>query len=175
MSLETGQRLTRYAWDAIPMPDNVIARVNLLGKDQPEELTFFDRKGRPIGDVELPGVDTGDDDRNEPELVPEIAPMGEDPADDDDLNPPPTLYAPPADPFPDPDVGPPEPTEATPEAEPLIEPAPVTVQAPPAEAPAPAGPPVPPMEPATPGVRRSTRTRVQAKLAYEPSFTGKKY
>ena len=61
------------------------------------------------------------------------------------------------------------------EAEPLIEPAPVTVQATPAEAPAPAGPPVPPMEPATPGVRRSTRTRVQAKPAYEPSFTGKKY
>jgi hypothetical protein len=29
MSLHSGQRITRYAWDAIPMPDNAIARVNL--------------------------------------------------------------------------------------------------------------------------------------------------
>ena len=39
------------------MPDTVITRVNILGKGQPSQLTFKDRKGRPIGDVELTGVD----------------------------------------------------------------------------------------------------------------------
>ena len=39
------------------MPDVVIDRVNLLGKDQPEALVFTDRKGRPIGDVQLTGVE----------------------------------------------------------------------------------------------------------------------
>ena len=38
------------------MPDTVIARVNALGVDQPEELTFTDRHGRLIGDNEMPGV-----------------------------------------------------------------------------------------------------------------------
>jgi hypothetical protein len=34
----------------------VIAHVNALGTDQPEQLIFTDRRGRPIGDVEIPGV-----------------------------------------------------------------------------------------------------------------------
>ena len=66
------------------MPDTVIARVNTLGSDQPEQLIFTDRHGRLIGDdddaksqewilmkttmlksqewmtVELPGVDVAD-------------------------------------------------------------------------------------------------------------------
>ena len=54
------------------MPDTVIARVNELGCGQAEELTFIDRKNRPVGDVPLPGVDsiTGvDGDQNpDPEL-----------------------------------------------------------------------------------------------------------
>jgi hypothetical protein len=95
MSLHSGQRITRYAWDAIPMPNNVIARVNLLGKDQPEELTFYDRRGRPIGNVELPGVDPGED-CDEPEILENI------PVADNDHNPPinpPMQFAPPPDPF----------------------------------------------------------------------------
>ena len=43
------------------MPDTVIARVNHLGKGEPKELVFKDRKGRVIGDVELPGVEHADD------------------------------------------------------------------------------------------------------------------
>ena len=59
MSLKTGKKITRRSWDAIPMPDVVIDRVNELGKDQPEQMVFLDRKGRPIGDVEFTGVDRG--------------------------------------------------------------------------------------------------------------------
>ena len=56
MSLRSVKKITRWSWDAIPMPDTVIERVNVIGKDQPEELVFRDRHGHAIGDVELPGV-----------------------------------------------------------------------------------------------------------------------
>ena len=61
MSLRSGKKITRYSWDSLPMPDTVIDRVNAIASDQPEELTFFDRKGRPIGDVEFTGVDGQED------------------------------------------------------------------------------------------------------------------
>ena len=57
MSLTTGAAVTRYGWDPIPMPSYVIARVNRLGKDQPELLIFTDKKGRLIGEAEPTGVD----------------------------------------------------------------------------------------------------------------------
>ena len=57
MVLNTGF-IFRCIWDVIPMPDTVIMRVNALGSDQPEQLLFTDRHGRPIGDVEIPGVET---------------------------------------------------------------------------------------------------------------------
>ena len=44
------------------MPDTVITRVNALGSDQAEQLIFTDRRGRPIGDVEIPGVHSSDTD-----------------------------------------------------------------------------------------------------------------
>ena len=47
------------------MPDTVITRVNALGSDQPEQLVFTDRRGRPIGDVEIPGVETSNPDHIE--------------------------------------------------------------------------------------------------------------
>jgi hypothetical protein len=50
------------------MPDTVIARVNTLGSDQPEQLIFTDRHGRLIGDtnaVDIPGVDLDDYDGDE--------------------------------------------------------------------------------------------------------------
>ncbi len=46
------------------MPDGVIARVNSLGKDQPDHYTFTDRQGRQIGDVEIPGVDMNENDND---------------------------------------------------------------------------------------------------------------
>ena len=57
MSLTTGAAITRYGWDLIPMPSSVIARVNRLGKDQPELLLFTDRKGRLIEKADPTGVD----------------------------------------------------------------------------------------------------------------------
>jgi hypothetical protein len=38
------------------MPDTVIAHVNALGTNQPEQLIFTDQHGCPIGDVKIPGV-----------------------------------------------------------------------------------------------------------------------
>ena len=40
MSLASGKKITRRSWDELPITDAVIDRVNLLGQDQPEQLTF---------------------------------------------------------------------------------------------------------------------------------------
>jgi hypothetical protein len=61
MSLTTGKRIARRTWDIIPMPQTVIDRVNKLGKDQPEQFIFTNRKGHLIGDMELPSSDEDDD------------------------------------------------------------------------------------------------------------------
>ena len=61
MALNTGRKITRRSWDVIPIPDIVINRVNTLGTGQPEVLTYTDRHGRLIGDIEIPGVDPDDD------------------------------------------------------------------------------------------------------------------
>ncbi|MGL5934526.1 MAG: hypothetical protein ACRCZI_02770, partial [Cetobacterium sp.] len=53
LSLQSGKKITRKSWDALPMPDTVITRVELLAKGQPEQLTFKDRKGRTIGNTKL--------------------------------------------------------------------------------------------------------------------------
>jgi hypothetical protein len=45
LHLSTGVKITAYKWTILPMPDNVILRVNQLGKDQPKDLTFYDRHG----------------------------------------------------------------------------------------------------------------------------------
>ena len=62
MALNTGKEIFRRSWDVIPIPDTVITRVNALGSDQLEQLIFTDRRGRPIGDVEIPGVDASNAD-----------------------------------------------------------------------------------------------------------------
>ena len=56
MSLASGEKITRYSWDAIPITDTVIRRVNQLGRGQSKRFIFTDRKGQPIGNVELIGV-----------------------------------------------------------------------------------------------------------------------
>ena len=65
MTLNTGKKIVRRSWDVIPMLDTVITRVNDIGSDQPEKLIFTDRRGRPIGNVEIPGVETSNADHIE--------------------------------------------------------------------------------------------------------------
>jgi hypothetical protein len=58
LNIRTGQRITCRKWTDLPMPQEVIDRVNELGKanGHPELLTFYDRKGHLIGETENPGV-----------------------------------------------------------------------------------------------------------------------
>jgi hypothetical protein len=74
MALNSGKKIVRRSWDVIPMPDLVIDRINALCRDQPQHITFTDRHGRIIGDVEIPGVDDQEeDDDHLPGVVPVIA------------------------------------------------------------------------------------------------------
>jgi len=58
VALDSGKEIARRSWDVVPMSDAVITRVNELGRDQPEQLAFADRRGRLTGDVQqIPGVD----------------------------------------------------------------------------------------------------------------------
>ena len=57
MSLQTGQNITRYNWEEIPIPQTVINQVNVIGKDQPEYVIFANIKGRQIGESEITGVE----------------------------------------------------------------------------------------------------------------------
>lgn len=63
LNLRTGRIITRRNWTDLPMPQEVIDRVNALGRaeGQPELLTFFYRRGLLIGDLELPGVADNDE------------------------------------------------------------------------------------------------------------------
>jgi hypothetical protein len=159
MALNYGKKIVRRSWDVIPMPDVIINRVNELGKDQPRLLTFTDRHGRLIGDMEIPGVDsTEDEDDNFPGVAPVIADAIEIPGVDvagpealDEVPAPQVeIYDPDDIPHDDPD-----PIEVVPaQSVPVL--APVT---PPAET----------------GLRRSTRVRTQASQGYTPSMTGSKY
>jgi hypothetical protein len=46
MCLKSGRLIVRYKWTPLPMPEAVLARVTLLGAEQPENLIFTDRRGR---------------------------------------------------------------------------------------------------------------------------------
>jgi hypothetical protein len=54
MDLNTGKKIIHRSWDVIPIPDLVIFRVNALISDQPHHMTFTDRKGSLIGEIEIP-------------------------------------------------------------------------------------------------------------------------
>ena len=82
MSLQTGQKITGYNWDEIPIPQTVINWFNVPGKDQPEHFIFTDRKGQKIGESNITGVEGDqnvtpqilieeDDDLNEQDVVDE--------------------------------------------------------------------------------------------------------
>jgi len=187
MSLNSAKKITRRSWDLIPMPDTVIQRVNLIAKDQPEQLMFTDRSGRQIGDVEIPGVDSGTTSSapqtaidDEEEEVVEADSEVLDPDNDTNMNEEQEI---------DQELEAavePEPNRIEPDDEPVgvesletiqedeqrqvqFEPDPVEVE------------PTAAMEETgedqhqIPGVRRSARVRTQTNPGYEPSMSGKKY
>ena len=60
MTLVSMENVVRQSWDSLPMPDTMIARVNALGQGQPNNLDFLDINNRPIGELEITLVDTGE-------------------------------------------------------------------------------------------------------------------
>jgi hypothetical protein len=162
VALNTGNKIVRRSWDVIPMPDVVIARVNALGSDQPHQMTFTDRHGRLIRDIEIPGVDSDEEQEDD---FPGVAPVI-----DDDIEIPGVVVAGPEalDEAPAPHV------EIDDFNIPQDIPAPIEVS-PPQEAVSPAMPTLIVTPAHAPGLHRSTRVRTQAKQAYTRSMTGSKY
>jgi hypothetical protein len=159
MALNSGKKIVRHSWDVIPMPDVVINRVNELGKEQPRLMMFTDRHGHLIRDMEIPGVDsTEDEDDYFPGVTPVITDAIEIPGVD--VAGPEALHK-----VPDPQVEIYDPDDI-----PHDDPAPIEVV--PAQA-VPVLAPVAP--PAETGIRRSTRVSTQASQGYTPSMTGSKY
>ena len=177
MALNTGMKIARRTWDVIPMPDLVIARVNELGSNQPALMTFTDRHGRLVGDLEIPGVPPDDDDElpalidnDDDELPALIDDAIEIPGVDvDGLENPAPQNVEMINDLDNLEADPPLVEVETVEEEgvPVLQaPAPV-LQAP---APASVEPTEPPREP-----RRSTREKSKPKAEYIPSLTGTKY
>ena len=64
MSLNLAKNITKRSWDTIPIPDTVIARIKEIFCNKPNKFIFTDRRGIPIGDIEIKGLDRDDDDSN---------------------------------------------------------------------------------------------------------------
>jgi hypothetical protein len=162
MALNTRKNIVRQSWNVTTIPDVVIDRVNALGSDQPCQMTFTDRHGPLIGDIETPGVDSGEEQEDH---FPGVAPMI-----DDDIE------------IPGVDVAGPEALDKAlaPQVEindlniPQDDPAPIEV-APPQKSAAPAMPTLVVTPAHAPGLCISTQVRTHAKQAYTPSMTGSKY
>jgi hypothetical protein len=159
MALNSGKKIAQRIWDVIPLLDVAVNRVNELGKDQPLLMTLTDRHGRLIGDMEIPGVDSTEDEAAYfPGVDPVIADFIEIPGVD--------VAGPEAlDEVPAPQVEIYDPDDITHD-----DPAPIEVV--PAQAvpvPAPVAP------PAETGLRRSKRFRTQASQGYTPIMMGSKY
>jgi hypothetical protein len=160
MSLTSGKQISRRTWDIIPMPQLVIDRVKELSKDRPEQFVFTDRKGRLIGDIELPSSDEHDDlnQHDDHEEIPGVDPR-ENETPQVETNDPDTPAI--DDPRIEVDILPDDNQEVEP---PLVSQVPD-------EAPLPA-----PMANVAPdeitGVRRSTRLKFQTKQDYIPSMSG---
>jgi hypothetical protein len=74
MALNSGNKIVRHSWDVISMPDIVIDQFNALCHDQLQHMTFTDRHGCLIGNVEILGVDAEEDnDDHLPGVSPVIA------------------------------------------------------------------------------------------------------
>ena len=67
------------------MPSSVIARVNRLGKYQPEFLVFTDIKGRLIGEAEPTGVDGAEQPGQDEDLEDYVGLDDEEAEDEEDL------------------------------------------------------------------------------------------
>jgi hypothetical protein len=159
MALNTVNKIVCRIWDVVPMPDLVITRVNALGSDQHQQMTFIYRHGSLIRDIEIPGVDANKDPL--PGVIPVIV---------DDIK------------IPGVDVEGPEAQDEVPATQVYIDdldiphddPAPTEV-APTQAAQTPETPvPVSPLA-GEPGLRRSTRVSYQENRGYTPSITGSKY
>jgi hypothetical protein len=61
MALNTGKKIVHRSWDVIPIPDLVVSRVNALCRYQPHHMKFTYRHGCLIGDIEIPGLDSGEE------------------------------------------------------------------------------------------------------------------
>ena len=59
MNLGYMKKVVRRSWDSLPMPNTMIARVNALGQGIPNNLGLLYRKIRPIGEIDITGVDGG--------------------------------------------------------------------------------------------------------------------
>jgi hypothetical protein len=159
MDLNSGKKIVRRSWDVIPMPNVVINRVSELGKDQPRLVTFTDRHGRLIGDMEIPVLDYTEDKDDyfqggAPVIADAIEIPGLDVAGSETLD----------------EVTAPQVEIYDPDDIPYDDPAPIKV------VPAQAVPVLAPVAPPTEtGIRRSTRVRNQARQGYTPSMTGSKY
>jgi hypothetical protein len=152
----------RRSWDAIHMPDVDIAQVNALGNAQPCQMTFTDRHGRLLGDIEIPGVVSDEEQKyNFSGVAPVI---------DDEIK------------IPGVDMAGYEALDKAPAPQVEIDdldiakddPAPIEV-APPQESASPATPTPVLLPDHAPVLRISTQVRTQAKQAYTPSMTGSKY
>ena len=56
MIINLAKNITRRSQDTTPIPDIVIARVNKLSYNEPNQFIFTDCRGFPIGDVDITRV-----------------------------------------------------------------------------------------------------------------------
>jgi hypothetical protein len=162
MALNIGKKIVRHSWDVIPMPDLVIDWVNALVRNNPQHMTFTNRHGHLIGDVEIPGVyDEEEDDAHLPGVGPVITYDINIPwVDVEGTKTQDTVPAPQVE-IDDLDIhhADPAPIEVAP-----------TQEEPRTETPAPVA-----LLEQAPELRRSTRVRSQTKQGYTPSLSGSKY
>jgi hypothetical protein len=162
MALNTSKKIVCLSWGVIPMPGLLIDQVNAGGRDKPQQMTFTNRHGHLIGDIEIPGVDADEDDDDPPPVVIPVI------SDDIEI---PEVYV---------VVTGNQDAVPAPQVEidnldiPQDDPAPIEV-APTQEEQAPETPaPVALLEQAH-GLRRSTRGRSQTNQGYTMSMSGSKY
>ena len=56
MTLGSIKKVVRRSWDSLPMPNTMIARVNVLGQGILNDLDLLYCEIRPIGELDIPGV-----------------------------------------------------------------------------------------------------------------------
>ena len=61
-SLSSRKKVNQRSWDAIPISDEVITRVNVNRINQQEQLIFMDWRRQPIGDVGVSRMDEQNED-----------------------------------------------------------------------------------------------------------------